>query len=129
MAKILIIDDDPDITISTQSVLESKGHEVISALEGTIGITKAINEKPDLIILDVMMPGIDGFKVARSLRKDDKTKEIPILMLTAIKDKLGLDLKEEAEDRGFSGVNEYCEKPLSLEDLTNKIDNLLNRIN
>lgn len=127
MAKILIIDDDVDIVESTKVVLESKGYEVIFALSGQEGIAKAAQEKPDLIILDVMMPGMDGFQVARELKKDLNMRNTPILMLTAIKDKMGLDFKSEAGDQDWLPVDEYCEKPLDHKELAEKIEKLLEK--
>ena len=126
MAKILIIDDDVDITESIQVVLKSKGHEVESTVEGREGISIAGRNKPDLIILDVMMPQMDGFAVAREIKSKESIKDIPILMLTAIKEKMGLDFKNEAGDDVWLPVDDYCEKPISNEQLFEKIDKLLN---
>ena len=126
MAKILIIDNDIDITESTKVVLNSKGHEVDIALDGEEGISHVEQNKPDLIILDIMMPKMDGFTVARELKKIEGAERIPILMLTSIKEKMGLDFEKEAGDEAWLPVEEYCEKPISPEDLFNKIDKLLN---
>ena len=125
MAKILIVDDDEDIVEAMRLTLGSKGHETIMAVSGEEGLEKTKQEKPDLIILDVMMPGIDGFESSRILKKDPDTKEIPILMLTAIKDKMGLDFQKEAGDEDWLPVDEYCEKPLDHDDLVRKVENLL----
>lgn len=126
MAKILIIDDDPDLIESIRVVLTSKEHEVVSALGGEEGL-EAINQgKPDLVILDVMMPEMDGFEVARKMKRDSATKKIPILMLTAIKEKMGLDFKKEAGDEEWLPVDDYCEKPLDQQNLINKVEKMLN---
>tara|TARA_Y100000031_G_C8103779_1_gene330000 strand:- start:342 stop:728 length:387 start_codon:yes stop_codon:yes gene_type:complete len=126
MAKILIIDDDVDIAVSTRIILESKNHTVIHSLSGEDGIAKTREEKPDLIILDVMMPdGMDGFDVARKLKQEDSAKNIPILMLTSIKDQLGLDFKNTAGDQDWLPVDAYCEKPLKHQELIETIDKLL----
>jgi CheY-like chemotaxis protein len=125
MAKILIIDDDLDITESIQVILNSKGHEVSTAPDGEEGISAVRQNKPDLIILDVLMPKMDGFAVARKIKSDENTKNIPILMLTAVKEKMGLDFKNEAGDDVWLPVDDYCEKPLSHEQLSQKIDKLL----
>ena len=127
MAKILIIDDDPDITESMKVVLESRGYETVSALGGEEGLGKIKGETPDLIILDVMMPVMDGFEVARKVKKDEETKGIPILMLTAIRDETGLDFTKEAGDEDWLPVQDYCEKPIKNEILVEKIEQLLNR--
>ncbi len=128
MAKILIIDDDPDIVEAMRVVLESKGYWVINAASGEGGLTKARAERPDLIILDVMMETADkGFDVARELKKDDLLKGIPVLMLTALKDKMGLDFKKEAGDSVWMPVEDYLEKPLKPEELISKIEHFLRR--
>ena len=81
-AKILIIDDDVDFVEATKIVLESKPYEVVVAHEGEEGLRKVVEEKPDLIILDVIMPIKDGFTVAEQLKKDPQLSKIPVIMLT-----------------------------------------------
>lgn len=125
MAKILIIDDDADIVESMRVVLESKNYDVISASSGQEGLDKAKQENPDLIILDVMMPNMDGFEMSRAIKGDPEHKNIPILMLTAIKEKSGLDFKKEAGDTTWLPVDDYCEKPLDPQELIAKIEKLL----
>ncbi|MCQ9205650.1 MAG: response regulator [Omnitrophica bacterium] len=123
MAKILIIDDDPDLIESMRVVLESKGYEVISAESGEEGLEKQKKQKPDLIVLDVMMPKMDGFETARAIKKTGNNT--PVLMLTAIKDKMGLDFKNSAGDPDWLPVDDYCEKPLDKGSLIAKIEKLL----
>ncbi|MFA4842805.1 MAG: response regulator [Candidatus Omnitrophota bacterium] len=126
MARILIVDDDPDMVESMRVVLESRDYSVTSAKSGQEGLKIAKLEKPDLIILDVMMETMDkGFDVARELKKDKNCKDTPILMLTAIKDKIGLDFKNEAGDEAWLPVDDYVEKPLKPEELVAKVDLLL----
>ncbi|MFH1208063.1 MAG: response regulator [Candidatus Omnitrophota bacterium] len=126
MAKVLIIDDDPDIVESIRVVLESQGYGVTSAFNGLEGLTRTKKEKPDLIILDIMMPkGMDGFEIAREIKKDPQTQRIPILMLTAIKDKTGLDFQKEAGDKDWLPVEDYCAKPLNHDALLKKVSKLL----
>lgn len=125
MAKILIIDDDADIVESMRVVLESKNYDVVSASSGQEGLDKAKQENPDLIILDVMMPNMDGFEMSRAIKGDPEHKNIPILMLTAIKEKSGLDFKKEAGDTTWLPVDDYCEKPLDSQELIAKIEKLL----
>ncbi|MDP3730393.1 MAG: response regulator [Candidatus Omnitrophota bacterium] len=128
MAKILIIDDDADMTEAMRVVLESKNHRVIIAKSGEEGMSKAMAERPELIILDVMMETTDkGFEVARELKKDDIFKNVPILMLTALKDKMGLDFKKEAGDSVWLPVEDYLEKPLKPEELISKVEHFLRR--
>ncbi len=126
MAKILIVDDDPDIVESMRVVLESRGYSVCSAVSGEEGLKVTRQESPDLIVLDVMMPdGMDGFQVAREIKQDPKMKHIPILMLTAIKDKTGLDFQKEVGDKDWLPVEDYCSKPLNHDELLKKVSKLL----
>ncbi len=126
MPKILIVDDDPDIVEAMKVVLESKDYKVTSAKSGEEGLKKVKVDKPDLIILDIMMEtGDKGFDVARVLKRDKNFKNIPILMLTAIKEKTGLDFKNEAGDEAWLPVDDYVEKPLKPDELLAKVDALL----
>lgn len=128
MAKILIIDDDPDIIEAMKVVLESKQYQVAVAKNGEEGLKKVKLDKPHLIILDVMMESMDkGFDVARALKKDKDYKDIPILMLTAIKERTGLGFEKEAGDPDWLPVDDYCDKPLKPEELISKIEMLLRK--
>lgn len=126
MPKILIIDDDPDIVESLRIVLESRGHEVKDAASGREGIEKARGERPDLIILDIMMSKItEGFEVARELKRDRVCKDIPILMLTSLKEKTGFDFSHQAGDEEWLPVDDYVHKPISPDELLKKVDKLI----
>ena len=126
MPKILIIDDDPDISEAIKVVLETKNYKVENAGSGEEGLKKVKLDKPDLIILDVMMEtGDKGFDVARDLKNNPDYKNIPILMLTAIKEKTGLDFKNEAGDEAWLPVDDYAEKPLRPDQLIAKVEKLL----
>jgi DNA-binding response OmpR family regulator len=128
MAKVLIIDDDPDIVEAMKVVLESKNHQVSHAKNGEEGLKKARTEKPDLIILDVMMENMSkGFEVSRELKGDEKYKNIPILMLTAIKERTGFSFGEEAGDPAWLPVDDYCDKPLHPQELIAKVEALLKK--
>ena len=105
--------------------LGSKGYDIITSGNGEEGLKKARQDKPDLIILDVMMPGMDGFESCRKLKNDPDLQKIPILMLTAIKDKMGLDFQKEAGDRDWLPVEMYCAKPLDHHDLVQRVESLL----
>lgn len=118
--KILIVDDEPDIVTMVQMRLEAGGYEVISACDGNSGYSKARSENPDLIILDVMLPGMDGYKVCRLLKFDQKYKRIPIIMLTA---KGG---KEDQELSRQVGADLFLNKPPELKELLAKVNELLN---
>lgn len=128
MARVLIIDDDPDIVESMKVILESEKFVIDVAATGKEGLKKARLKKPDVIILDVMMEtGDKGFDVARDLKKDEDYKNIPILMLTALKEQRGLDFKKEAGDETWLPVDDYCDKPLKPEELISKINGLLKK--
>jgi CheY-like chemotaxis protein len=114
--KILLVDDDPDFVASTRAVLESKPYQVIVASEGEVGIQKAREEKPDLILLDIIMPVKDGFTAAEQLKKDPELKKIPVVMLTSYSTRragssipVSRGLTLEAED--------YVEKPITPDEL------------
>jgi len=81
--KILIVDDEPNITKLLESRLRANGYEVVTACDGQEGLDKTQKEKPDLIILDVMLPKLNGYEVCRMLRSDKQYNPIPIVMLTA----------------------------------------------
>jgi diguanylate cyclase (GGDEF)-like protein len=120
--KILIIDDTELMVKLTQDILLEKGYDVVSATNGVDGIKMVMSEKPDLVLLDVVMPGIDGFEVCKLLRKDESNNLMPIIMLTAQgneEDKLaGLEL----------GADDYITKPFNPRELISRVKNTLLRI-
>ncbi|GAI04730.1 unnamed protein product [marine sediment metagenome] len=126
-AKILIVDDDPDFVVATKVVLESKPYEVIVAYDGDEGLKKVREERPDLIILDVIMPMKDGFMVCQQLKRDPQLSSIPVLMLTAFSEKFGetsLSLSQgltlEAED--------FIDKPVTPAELLLRVERLLKKV-
>jgi CheY-like chemotaxis protein len=125
---ILIIDDDPDITEAMRIILESKGYQVRNALDGLAGMDRLKEAKPDLIILDVMMrTSQEGFELSRELKHHAQYKDIPILMLTGVQQKTGLDFKSAAGDEAWLPVEEFLDKPVQPEVLLEKVENLLAR--
>jgi two-component system alkaline phosphatase synthesis response regulator PhoP len=129
MAKILIIDDDPDIVLALRLCLEDAGHEIIEASYGNEGLEKVKSEKPDLIVLDVMMgTATEGFQVALSLRSSDPKSEyapysqIPILMLTAIHTTTPLRFGPDEE---YLPVDDFIDKPIDPGLLVQKVKDLL----
>ncbi len=107
MKRILVIDDLPENVFMLQDRLEHEGYEVLTAYNGKSGIEKAQNELPDLILLDVMMPDINGFEVCKTLVSDSRTSDIPIILVTAKTD--AEDIKEGLE----SGAYDYIKKPIN----------------
>lgn len=118
---ILVVDDEPDIVEIIQYNLEKSGFNVIIAEDGPIAVEKARDELPDLIILDLMLPGLEGTDVCRILKQDERTRSIPILMLTA---------KSEEIDRVIGlelGADDYVVKPFSPREIALRIRNILRR--
>ncbi len=125
-AKVLIVDDDPDLTKALKATLESKNYIVITASNGSEGMDKISTDKPDLLILDVMMATAeDGFEMARELKNDPQFKKMPILMLTAIKGRTGIDFKSSAGDRDWLPVDSFLDKPVEPQVLLAEIKRLL----
>lgn len=100
--RILVVDDDPDFLQLTEFDLKKKGYEVISANDGEAGLEKALAEVPDLIVLDIKMPKMDGYTFVRRLKKEDSTKDIPLIVLTSYE-----PMKDMFE---LEGVTDYCIK-------------------
>ena len=119
--KVLIVDDDIDLVEAMRLVLENAGFEVIDAQNGKKGIEKTIQEKPDLIILDVMMGTQDeGFHVAYEIRSNPEIRDIPIIILTAVGQETGFKFDKE-KDEDFLPVNEFIEKPVDPDTLIEKV--------
>lgn len=119
MKRILVIDDYPDNVFLLQDRLEKEGYEVIKAYNGEMGIQKAFEERPDLILLDVMMPDISGFEVCKKLSTSEETSLIPIIMLTALTEvddvKTGLQ----------SGAFDFVKKPFNKTELLARISSAI----
>jgi CheY-like chemotaxis protein len=124
--KILIIDDDQDIRDSVQAILEGRQYKVVTAADRDEGMDKIESEKPDLIILDVMMmTSWQGFEMAREIKKNPKYKEIPILMMTGVKEQTGLDFKSSAGDPTWCPVQGFLDKPVEPDILIAEVERLL----
>lgn len=122
--KVLLVDDDPDFVEATKAILETKPFEVVVAYDGREGLEKARSEKPDAIILDVMMPPPDGYAVCAELKRDPECKRIPILLLTAVMQALphtlytiDMGLRTEADD--------YIDKPVEPRELVRRVEALI----
>ena len=125
--KVLIVDDEADAIDITDAMLSRFGNiTTISASDGDSGLEKAKSEKPDLIILDVEMPGKSGFDVFVELKKDEATAGIPIVMLTGVKEKVGIPFSADAM-KDFLGYEPeaYIEKPVQLGDLQKTVSSIL----
>ncbi len=125
-AKILLVDDDVDFVESTKMVLEKAPYDVVVAYEGNEGLQKAREEKPDLILLDIIMPVKDGFTAAEQFKKDPQLSKIPVLILTSFSSKgAGTAIPRS---RGFSlEAEDYIEKPVTPAELLAKVKQYLKR--
>ena len=127
-AAILIVDDDPDITEAMKVVLEHKNYAVNNAGSIEQAMESLKENRPDVIILDVMMDTPqDGFILSRQLKQDENYKDIPILMLTSVKDKMGIDFESAAGDESWLPVDEYLAKPVKPDVLLKKVESLLKK--
>jgi two-component system, OmpR family, alkaline phosphatase synthesis response regulator PhoP len=124
--KILLVDDDVDFTEATKLILENKSYNVIVVHDGKEGLKKAQTEQPNLIILDVMMPEMDGYEVCAQLKADPKYVHIPILLLTAVGQAISttkytkeMGMKTEADD--------YIPKPVEPIELVERVENLFKK--
>jgi signal transduction histidine kinase/DNA-binding response OmpR family regulator len=120
LATILVIDDDPDSLELTERILNKRGYSVLTATSGDAGIDKAREKTPDLIVLDVIMPGMDGWQVLEKLKQDDNTRGIPIIMQSMLSEReLGL----------AKGADDYLTKPVDKAQLTGAVRKLLPGVN
>jgi two-component system, OmpR family, alkaline phosphatase synthesis response regulator PhoP len=119
MSRILVVEDNADLVFALRSTLQMDGHEVEAAMTGPDGVERALELQPDLVILDVMLPGFDGFRVLRTLR--EKEFQAPVLFLTARGE-------EEDKVRGFRlGADDYVTKPFGAMELLARVEVLLRR--
>lgn len=120
--KILLVEDEPDFRLAVRLRLEAHGYEVIEAADGAVGLDLARNQGPDLIILDIMLPKMEGYKVARLLKFDEKYRRIPIIMLTARS-------QQSDKETGLAvGADAYMTKPFKPEELLETMAKLLAKL-
>jgi CheY-like chemotaxis protein len=123
MAKILIVDDDPDFVRATRIILEKHNHETITADGGDAGYNRAVEEKPDLVILDVMMDTVlDGISVSQRMHDDPKLKQTPIIMVTSI---ANTDYAELFPTDEYIHINAFLSKPISADQLMRQVNKYL----
>ncbi|PLX61987.1 response regulator [Sedimenticola selenatireducens] len=118
-ATILIVDDSPTETHILKGIVESGGYRVITASDGESGVAAAKESRPDLVLMDVVMQGLNGFQATRQLSKLPETQDIPVIVVTT---------KDQETDRAWGlrqGAKEYVVKPVAAEDLLGKIRNIL----
>jgi DNA-binding response OmpR family regulator len=116
---VVVADDDEDILVLVRTVLERAGYEVVAARTGVEALVLAQERRPDLAVLDISMPELDGLEVLRRLRADASTSDVPVLLLSA-------RVQEDDVARGFAtGANAYVQKPFSPRELADRVSELL----
>ncbi|TVP45730.1 MAG: response regulator [Halomonas sp.] len=119
MAKVLVVDDEPNIVLSLEFLMEQAGFEVVTAEDGEQALARVNDTHPDLLLLDISLPGMSGFDVLERLRGEEATLNLPIIMLTAH----GRDVERE---KGMAlGADDYITKPFSTQTLVDKVKALL----
>jgi DNA-binding response OmpR family regulator len=119
MVRVLVIDDEPDVLLLCRVNLRHAGHEVLEAGDGEQGIAHALERRPDVVVLDLMLPHIDGYDVLRTLRNDDRTSSLPVLILTA---------KTQQEDRRRClelGADAFITQPFTPDVLGDAVEELV----
>ena len=119
MAKILLVDDEPDIRYITKRMLEKAGHQVVEARDGEECLQRLRSERPDLILLDVMMPGLKGWEVCRKIKADEETSCIPVVMFTV------RTSEEDMQESRSCGAEAHINKPFDREELLRVISKIL----
>lgn len=124
--KILVVEDDPDIVEALKMILERRGYQVLTAREGVEGLACLKAEKPDLIILDLLMPKMDGFAVLKELRERrwSQFRDIPILILTSVREEASRR-RYELETKVELGADAYVEKPICPDLLLERVKKLI----
>jgi len=117
--KILLVDDSTTVLMMEKMILAKSQYDVVEARDGAEGVAKALSEKPDLILMDVVMPKMDGFAAVRRLREQDATRTIPVIMVTTRGE------LESVEAGYASGCTDYVTKPINGLDLLTKVRNCL----
>ena len=125
-ARILLVDDDPDFVEATRTVLESVPYEVLVAYDGDEGLEKIREERPDLVLLDIIMPTQDGFHVCEKLKSDPELWHIPVIMLTSLGQHLG-DTVYSVQDGMMLEADDFIDKPVRPTELLARVARLLKR--
>ncbi len=126
IAKILLVDDDPDFVEATRIVLESAPYDVTVAYNGDEALQKVSEVNPDLIILDIIMPEQDGFKVCEALKSDPELSKIPVIMLTSLSQRMG-ETAFSVTDGMMLEAEDYVDKPITPDQLLKRVAKFLER--
>ena len=120
--KILIIDDQEDLLELTQRILQSRGYDVVTMTDGEDALNIIKKETPDLVLMDMLMPGKDGAQICQELKSDSSTRNIPVILATG----QFLD-EQEFSQEGITGADDYLRKPFEIEELLAKVENLIKK--
>jgi DNA-binding response OmpR family regulator len=126
-AKVLIVDDDPVFVQATKAVLESKNYQVSAAFDGDEGLKKVRSERPNLVILDIIMPTKDGFTVCEQLKGDPELSKIPVIILTSFAEKHGETSIPVSEGLTLE-AEDYIDKPVPPDELLGRVEKILKRV-
>jgi twitching motility two-component system response regulator PilH len=119
MSKVLVVDDSPTEIYQFKAILEKLGHEVITAENGSDGVDKAISDLPDLVLMDIVMPGMNGFQATRKICRGTETKHIPVIIVSS---------KDQETDKVWGvrqGAKGYITKPVDHDELISVINSLI----
>ena len=122
MARILVVDDEPDIVRVVVKIMEARGHTVTTARDGAEAIERVKADPPDVVILDLNLPKIDGYEVCKRIKTDPATQHVPVVMMTAAYVSV-----DDARTGSAAGADEYVVKPFLREVLVHNVERLINR--
>jgi len=121
MGRVLVVDDEPDVLLLCRLNLQQRGHDLLEASTGSVALELARERRPDVIVLDLMMPGMTGYEVLESLKGDEQTPDIPVLVLTA------KSLRADRERSHILGASGFLTKPFLPSELCELVESLVSK--
>lgn len=119
MSRVLVVDDEPDVLLLCRLNLQQRGHELLEATDGSTALQLALERHPDVVVLDLMMPGMNGYEVLETLQNDERTSDIPVLVLTA------KSLRADRERSHMLGASGFITKPFLPSELCDMVESLV----
>lgn len=119
MGRVLVVDDEPDVLLLCRLNLQQRGHELLEATDGSTALQLALERHPDVVVLDLMMPGMNGYEVLETLQQDERTSDIPVLVLTA------KSLRADRERSHRLGASGFLTKPFLPSELCDMVESLV----
>ena len=119
MSRVLVVDDEPDVLLLCRLNLQQRGHELLEATDGSTALQLAVERHPDVVVLDLMMPGMNGYEVLETLQNDERTSDIPVLVLTA------KSLRADRERSHRLGASGFLTKPFLPSELCDMVESLV----